>query len=158
LLPMIGVLVAIAIAVVILQEFFHRACAIEDLGIFASIRRGWQVVCQKPGEALLLGVILFGISLAAALVLIPLLFVLALSGLLLAGLPGVLVGLFTSLFSTGAAPWIAGLAIAFPLFLLIIVVPMTFASGIVEVFSSSSWTLAYREMIGLTPVQIEPAQ
>lgn len=156
LIPVILMIIILAITLVILQEFFHRASVLEGLSVFVSIRRGWQVARSRAGESLLLGVILFAIGLGAAFVLIPLMFISGLIGAGIAAVPGVVIGLVASLFTQGASAWIAGLVVAMPIFLFIVMVPMLFASGLVEVFSSSAWTLAYREVTGLdsSPVAI----
>jgi hypothetical protein len=39
-----------------------------------------------------------------------------------------------------------GVLVGLPIFLLILLVPAAFLSGIVETFKSSSWTLLYREI------------
>jgi hypothetical protein len=76
-----------------------------------------------------------------------LLFVIA--GVVAGGVPAVLVGGLLS--TTLAEPfyWIVGIFAGLPLFLLVMLVPMLFLGGLVEVFKSSTWTLAYRELCEL---------
>jgi hypothetical protein len=46
----------------------------------------------------------------------------------------------------GAAPWMLGAAVGIPIFLLVVGLPTLFLGGLAEVFKSSVWTLAYREL------------
>jgi len=83
-----------------------------------------------------------GIRFAFTIALIPVFFVL----LALAGLLGGALGyaVYTLADSVG---WAIGVAL--PIFLLVLVVPLTFISGLYETFKSSAWTLAYREVAQL---------
>jgi len=137
------------IGLVILVQFFHRAAVLEGRGVFEALSRGWQVARQRLGETLLMGVILFAIGLAVGLILLPLFFLLLVAGGLFAGLPALLLGLFTSLFAGGPLPWLIGLLVAAPIFFLLVIVPALFVSGLVQVYTSSAWTLAYRDLLAL---------
>ena len=148
---MLGILVLIIIigeiiALMILTQFFHRAVVLEGLGVFESLRRGWQMARMRLSETLLLAVTLFAIDLGFSLILSPVHFLLLAAGGVLAGLPGLLIGLLTSLFAQGIAPWIAGIIVAAPILFIVIIVPILFTSGLFQVFSSSAWTLAYRDL------------
>jgi tetrahydromethanopterin S-methyltransferase subunit D len=78
-------------------------------------------------------------------VIIPAVLLLVAMGAVLGGLPGLLVGWVTSQFVQGAAPWITGIATGLPIFLVVVIIPAAFLGGLVEVFKSSAWTLAFRE-------------
>ena len=145
--PVIMIIIAGLIALLLLKEFFHRASAIEDHGVIAAMRRGWQVARMRIGDTLLMGLVLFSISLVVALVMLPLFLLVAGIGALAAGVPGLIAALISALFTGGVVPWIVGVVVGVPIFILIVTIPMLFASGLVQVFSSSAWTLAYRELI-----------
>lgn len=74
LIGVIGALACIAapIAMVLglLQTFANRACMFDDLGVFASYRRGWDVLVGNIGPALVLFLIQIGINIAIGLVMI----------------------------------------------------------------------------------------
>ena len=42
----------------VLKRFFRQACALECLGVIASIRRGWAVVRYKPADVLVMWLIM----------------------------------------------------------------------------------------------------
>jgi hypothetical protein len=109
-------------------------------------------VRTRPLDVLLMGLILFGLGLLVVILLIPVGLVFIIAGAVFGGAPGLIAGLITSAFAEGAAPWIVGILIGLPLFLAVVVLPLTFLGGLVEVFYSSTWTLTYREMIALESV------
>jgi len=88
---------------------------------------------------------LIGLGLLFAIVIVPLVFVLMAAGLAAGGLPGLVVGLISSLFLSGDGPWIVGLVVGLPIFLIVLALPLLFVSGLVQVFTSGVWTLTYRE-------------
>jgi hypothetical protein len=63
-----------------------------------------------------------------------------------------LVGLF-SLFLNGYLPWVVGGVFVLPLFAVIAFSPLVLLTAWQQVFSSTVWTLTYREIKAL-PVQI----
>lgn len=158
-LALLFILVFIVVVIVIslLVQFMRRAAILEDRGVVEAIRRGYRIVRQRPGDAIIMGVILFAIGLAWIFVMFPLVLILVILGLLLGGLPGVLIGGLASLFLEGAAPWIIGAVIGFPIFLLVIIVPTSFLNGLYRTYITTAWTLTYREMVALETGQIEKA-
>lgn len=146
-LPVILIIILGAVALVVLKEFFHRASAIEGLGVFAALRRGWQMASRRIGDTLLMGVALFCIGLAITLVMLPVVALLLMVGLVAGGIPGALAALVSALFTGGAVPWMIGAAIGLPIFVFVLSIPLVFVSGLAQVFTSSAWTLAYRELI-----------
>jgi hypothetical protein len=154
-LGMIVIFLAILAAIVVslLLQFIRRACVLEGLGVIESIRQGYVVFRKRLGDGIVMGILLFAAGLLFVIVLIPLAILLILAGIVLGGLPGLLVGWIASLVAEGSAPWIAGAIIAVPVFLLVVVAPLAFLGGLFEVFKSSAWTLTYREMMALEAVQ-----
>lgn len=148
-LVVIFIIVLYTSALSILSQFFHRAAALENLGVFDSIRRGWQVFRARLGDAIIMGLILFALSLAYAVVAIPIFIILLLIAGLVGGVPGLLAGLLVSLFAEGALPIVVGLVVALPIFILLVSLPLLFINGLVHVFASTTWTLTYREMVAL---------
>jgi hypothetical protein len=51
-----------------------------------------------------------------------------------------------------------GAVFGLPLFLAVTFAPITFLSGLVEVFKSSFWTLSYREFRPLESTILQPAE
>jgi hypothetical protein len=141
--------VLVVIALSLLLQFVHRAVVLEDLGVMDALRRGWAVLRGRLSDGMVMGVILFALELAWIVVMIPIFLLLSLAGVVLGGLPGLLVGGIASAFLQGPWPWILGGVIAFPIFLVVVFVPLLFLGGLAEVFKSSTWTLTYREMIAL---------
>ncbi len=141
--------IAVGIVLSLLLQFFRRAVVLENLGVMEGMRRGLQLVRQRLGDVIVMGLILFGLGLAWVIVMIPLVLVLLIAALVLGGLPALLVGVIVSLFAEGPLPWIIAAIVGAPIFFLVIGVPLLFLSGLAETFQSSAWTLTYRELLAL---------
>jgi len=90
---------------------------------------------------------------------VPFLLLLIPLGVALGGFPAALVAGFTALFMDGATPWIMGLMAGLPLFIVVMISPILFVSGLVEIYLSSIWTLAYRDLKAMElPVQVLESQ
>lgn len=144
----------------LLFKFIHRAIALENLGVQDSIRRGWKIVRGRLADVIIMGLILFGIGLVFAILMIPVaLFLVAVAGVS-GGLPALLAGGLTNIFAHGVTPKIVAAAVGIPIFLTVLAIPLTFISGLVEAFTSSTWTLVYREVVALETIkpQAEPSE
>ncbi len=58
----------IALVLGLLRTFANRACMLEDLGVFAAYARGWEVLINNLGSAVVLFLIQIGLGIAIALV------------------------------------------------------------------------------------------
>ena len=153
------VLLAIVVGVVVslLKRFFFRACVLENLGVIEAIKRGFGVVRDnlKDVAVMWLIMLLVGIGLALGTIIVGLL--LMLLGVVLAGVPAFLAGWLSSLAFQGPVPWIVGAVVGVPIFFLVMVIPMLFLAGLIEVFKSSVWTLTYRETRATEGTELEPS-
>ena len=145
--------IAAGFAVTLILIFAHRACALENLGVRASLRRGYEIVRSRLKDVILMGVMLFGIGLGWIIVSFIAILVVVLAAALMAGLPALLVGFIVGLFTSGAAPWIAAGIIGIPIFLAVVIVCGGLIGGWQQVFNSSAWTLTYREVLVLKQVK-----
>jgi hypothetical protein len=75
---LVCIVAPIALLLGLLRTFAERACMLEDLGVFASYKRGWQVLSSNIGPVVILFLIQIGITIALGL---------------LGALPGVLMAL-----------------------------------------------------------------
>lgn len=137
----------------LLLPLARRACAVEGLGVTASIRRAARMARLSLGRVASIWLTAIGVRLAWAVVLIaivillsPVLLLALAAGGVAGGLVAVTVGGVLSLFWEGLAPWIAGIIVGVPILLLALVAPLAFVRGMVEVFLAGMWTLAYRDL------------
>lgn len=144
----------------LLRQVFWRACAVGELGVWASIGKGFGTLRHNFIEMLVIWLIWLATGLAWTLALIPLVIILSpllvltvLAGTGLAVIPGLLVAAVSSLFFSGITPWIMGALAAVPIFLVAVFAPITLLSGFVRLFQSNLWTLAYRQLPVLQPVE-----
>jgi len=160
----VGLAIVAGTLLSVLKRFFRQACALESLGVIASIRRGWAVVRRKPVDVLVMWLIMLGIALGwglvialSFLVLFPLLLVFIVLGGVAGALPAYLVFLLTSLVTEGALPVLLAVVVGLPIFLLVMLAPWWCLGGLMEVFKSSAWTLTYRELRAVEDAQPEQA-
>jgi hypothetical protein len=143
----------------LLSQFFKRMAALENTGVGESFRRGWQMVKRDWKSAALMWLVMLGLGIAYALgsiilffLLIPVFVILALPGLIVAAIPALAAYGLTSLFASGPWTWIIAALVGLPVLFLILGSPLLLISGWVEIFSSTAWTLTFREMKALETV------
>jgi hypothetical protein len=134
----------------------RRACALEEQGLWASIRQGIGMTKHHLKEVGVLWLVWMGIrllwvpvSVLVLILLVPLLLVTMFLGIAVAGLPAALAGAITALFIDGATPWIMGALVGIPIFIVVMILPMLFVSGLVEIYKSCIWTLTYRDLMAM---------
>jgi hypothetical protein len=144
------------LAVSLLRNFIWRASVLEETGVFASIRNGFRLAWKNWKSAGLMWLVMVGLGiLYSAIFFIGLILVLPLfaislvGGTVIGGLPALLVAAISSLFLNGYWPWIIGVIVGLPLFLLVLFLPALGIGSFEKVFTSSVWTLAYRELKAL---------
>ena len=147
------VFIVVIAAASLLIHFFRRACALEEVGVIESIRRGYALVRRHLKDVAIMWLIMVGLSFAWAVLMIPVVLMLLLLGIVLGGGPALLVGGLASLVSGGALPWVLAAAVGLPIFILVITAPMLFLGGLWQVYTSSVWTLTYRELHAQEAVQ-----
>jgi hypothetical protein len=161
----IGIVLAIVAGTLlsVLKRFFRQACALESLGVMASIRRGWAVVRRKPADVLVMWLIMLGITFGwglliglSFLVLFPVLIVFIILGGVAGALPAYLVFLLSSLAFEGVLPVLLAVLVGLPIFFLVMLAPWWCLGGLKEVFQSSAWTLTYRELRAIEDAQPAP--
>lgn len=169
-ISMVGVLFTGICAVVILsiilgllRNFFWRFAVLEDAGVGESLRRGFAMVRENWKSVGLMWLVMIGLGIAwaivsilAAIVTIPVVLLTAGVAVLVAAIPGLLLyGLF-SLFLSGPLTWIAAGLFVLPLFFIIAFSPWILLGSWQMVFTSTVWTLTYREIKALPPTLIAP--
>ena len=142
-----------ALVLSLLRQFFIRKAALEEASIGESFRAGWDMFKRNWKSAGLMWLIMLGIGIGVGIaglivffLLIPAYIVLAIPAAIVALIPGLAVFGITSIFASGPLAWILGLLAALPFFFLIVFAPLTLVSGWYKIYSSSVWTLTYREI------------
>jgi len=159
---------AISAVLSLVLQTIRRACVLEKQSLLASIRLGIMLTKHHLKDVTPLWLVWMGLRLIWVFLIVPvmLLFIpfLLLTiplGALLGGGPAALVAGMTALFMDGATPWIMGALVGLPIFIVVMISPILFVSGLVEIYKSSMWTIAYRDLKALElPVQVpvSPAQ
>ncbi|WKZ34211.1 MAG: hypothetical protein QY332_11380 [Anaerolineales bacterium] len=172
-IAMIGVVFLLVFAVAILsillrllRNFFWRVCVLEGVGVQEALLRGWMLVRENWKNVGLMWLVMIGLGIAWAvasillmIVTIPVVIVTLIIAVLIAAIPALLlVGLF-SLFLGNVLAWVLGIVFTLPLFFTIAFSPWLLFSSWQAVFTSTVWTLTYREIKAL-PAELtvdEPA-
>jgi hypothetical protein len=153
---LIFVVAIISIFLRLLRHFFWRACALENLGVRESLSRGFQMARENWKNVGIMWLVMIGlgivwavVSIIAIVLAIPVVLVTAVIGVLVAVIPILLAGGLTSIFLNGWLPWVVGVVFALPLFFTIAFSPWLLLGSWQTVFTSTVWTLVYRELKAL---------
>ncbi|MGE5644023.1 MAG: hypothetical protein ACM3Y8_13515 [Byssovorax cruenta] len=152
------ILAAVILSIILhlLRHFFWRVCVLEGAGVRESLRRGFAFVRENWRNVGLMWLVMIGLGIVWAvasiilfLVTIPVVLVTAILALLVIAVPFLLlVGAF-SLFLGGPLPWIAAGLFVLPLFFMIAFSPWVLFGSWQSVYTSTVWTLTYREIKAL---------
>ena len=138
--------IILAVALNVLLHFVRRASVLGDLGVVEAYKEGFRLLRENLGSIFLMWLIMLGVGIGAALIMIPIVLLsLVVSGVF-SGILFLIVRGIAGLFLSGAAMWIVSGGVAVPTFILLLTVPLAFAGGLVKVYKSTVWTLAYREI------------
>jgi hypothetical protein len=159
----IFVVVILSIVLNLLRNFFWRVSVLEDTGVRESLQRGFALVLENWKNVGLMWLVMIGLgivytvaSIILIIVTIPLVIVTAVIALLVVAVPFLLfVGIFST-FLTGWLPWIAGGLFVAPLFFPLAFSPWVLLGSWQSVYTSTVWTLTYREIKALPSLTPEP--
>ena len=140
----------------LLKSFFRRACVLDRNYGMNAIRKGFAVVRNNLIDVLLMWLIIVGINIGFGIAIIPIVILMVIVALILAGMFGLTAGGITSIFASGTMPIVVGAIVGSPVFFLVLITPLAFLRGLKETYTSTSWTLTYRELEDLA--MIEPNQ
>lgn len=131
LLPLICLFIPVGFAVGIIIEQANRAIVLEDLGIFDGLKRSWEISRANIVPLIVMGLILFGITLVGGIVI---------------ALP-IFIVVFPTIFAfaLGEGQSFSPLYIALACICLYAPVSLVL-NGILTTFTQSAWTLTYMRL------------
>ncbi len=148
--------VVLTIILYLLRNFFWRISVLEGTGVRESLRRGWTFALENWKNVGLMWLVMIGVGIVWAVasvilfvITIPVVIVTAVIALLVSALPFLLLAGLFSTFLSGALPWIAAGLFMAPLFFTLAFSPWVLLGGWKQIFSSTVWTLTYREIKAL---------
>ena len=159
----IFVIAIVSILLRLLRNFFWRICVLEDASVSESLQRGFAMVRENWKNVGLMWLVMIGLgivwaiaSIILVIVTIPVILVTALFAVIVFAIPFLLlVGAF-SLFLGGPLPWIAAAIFILPLFFVVAFSPWVLLGSWQTVYTSTVWTLTYREIKALPAPALEP--
>lgn len=138
LLAIITIIIA-GIALSVLGEFWAREIALRDRSIGEALTSGYALVRGRLKDVGVMWLLMAGIYIGFSIVLLPVVLALMAIG----GGLGFAVGYGVYAATNAILP---AVLCGLPIFMLIVGVPLTFISGLYVTFTSSAWTLTYREV------------
>ena len=159
----IFVVVILSVVLHLLRHFFWRVSVLEGLGVSESLRRGWTFVLENWKNVGLMWLVMIGLgivwvvaSIILVIVTIPVVVVTTVIAALISALPYLVFAGIFSAFLTGCLPWIAGALFVVPLFFTIAFSPWLLLGSWQQVYTSTVWTLTYREIKALPAIMAAP--
>jgi hypothetical protein len=148
--------ILLAIALAMAREVFYRECVIDVNGVQDSIRRGFATIRANLKDLFLIWLLLLAIYIGFAVRMLPVGIVLLIIGAVVGA--GARFGLYMALQAGSqlTAIIVGGLSGVFILSL-IAGIPMLFLRGLRETYTSTAWTLTYREIPPSLP-KVEPVK
>jgi hypothetical protein len=152
-LLMLAMFVVIIFAglVTLVRVMASRACVLEGLTVIGSIRRGYAMMRSSLKDVILMGFVTVGISGFWPAVIGMATLLLLSAGLLIGALPVVVLA---NLSDPAILP---AVILGGTVFILVVVAPLVVLEGLLRVFFSSVWTLAYRQLRDLETATEETA-
>lgn len=127
-LPLICLLIPVGFAVGIIIEQANRAIVLEDLSLFDGLKRGWEIAKSNIGPLIVMGLILFGITLLLGIVI---------------ALP-VFIVVFPTIFAFAIGEGRSFTPLYIALAFICLYAPVSLVlNGILTTFTQSAWTLTY---------------
>ena len=146
-----------------LRHFFWRIAVLEDASVGESLQRGFAMIRENWKSVGLMWLVMIGLGIVYAvgsiiliIVTIPVVIVTAVIALLVVALPFLLFAGIFSTFLSGVLPWIAGALFVAPLFFTLAFSPWLLLGSWRSVYTSTVWTLTYREIKALPAIVAEP--
>jgi hypothetical protein len=147
----IFLVVIVAFALSIIMEPVRRVCVLQGLGVFDSIRNGWQLVRNRFKDVFIMWLLTVGVQIGFFIVMIPVALLSFGVSVLLGGGTGLLAYVLMNAATTAAQAWIPSVVLGGLIFLLVVSIPFLFLGGLKETYLSSTWTLTYRELVQVKP-------
>jgi hypothetical protein len=149
-------LIIVVTLIKLVQHFMWRTSVLENTGVRESFRQGFAMVKENWKSVGIMWLSMIGVnivwmiaSFVAFFIMIPVVIVTSIAGVLVAIIPTLFLVAIFSTFLNGALPWIVGAVFMLPLFGIIAFSPWALFSAWQRVYSSSVWTLTYREIKSL---------
>lgn len=126
-----------------------RVAVLEGKGVIASVYRGFSLLRHNLRALLPLALVGLGVNLTYPTLIAVLAVPLFAMGLLIGGLPGLVLGGVASLSGAGETALVLGITVAALILMIVIAAPLAFVDGLREIFLSSIWTQAFRRLLQL---------
>ena len=132
-------LIVAGLTLSLVMPYIQRRVVLGQQGVVASFRQGLRLVRASLRDTGLMWLLLAGIGFVWGILKIPVIIVLVVVAVVLGGVPAALIYL-------ASQSWVAAVVVGLPLFLIVLLPTASFIEGLFQVYHSSVWTLAYRQV------------
>jgi hypothetical protein len=147
------VVLVVSLALGLVINLIRRTCVLGGSGVIDSIRQGLRLVSTNFKDVFVMWLILVGIHIAYGIVMIPVLLLLLGIGLLLGGGAGVATYFGLQAMTSQVAAIATAVILGLFLFFTTMGLPLNFFEGLRLTYFSTAWTLTYRELVRVKPVE-----
>ncbi len=133
-------IIAAVLVVSLVMPYIRRRIVLGGQGVRDAIRQAVKLVRASLADTGLMWLWLLGIGIVWGLVMVPVALAVVVVAVLVGGLPAALVYALSHSVVTA-------IVVGLPLFLIVLVPVLTLVQGVYQVYTSSAWTLAYRETV-----------
>ena len=160
---MIFAVVIVSIVLRLLRNFFWRISVLEGAGVRESLRRGFELVREHWKNVGLMWLVMIGLGIVWAIasillfiITLPVVVITAILAAMIVAVPFMLVLGAFSLVLSGPLTWVAAGLFVLPLFFTLAFSPWLLLGSWQAVYTSTVWTLTYRELKALPATASEP--
>jgi len=132
-------LVALGLLLTLVMPYIRRRVVLAGQGVRAAVREGVSLARRSLADTGLMWLILGGLRIVWSIVMIPVFIVVVLVALVVGGAPAGVLYLLTH-------AWLAPAIVGGTLFVVVFVAGLSMVAGMFEAYTSTAWTLAYREV------------
>ena len=138
-LPAILFIIVAVLILSLVMPYVQRRVVLAGQGVGAAVRQGLGLVRGTLRDTGLMWLLLVAIGFLWGIVKIPAFILVLIAAALVGGIPAGLVYL-------ASHSAITAVIVGVPLFLLVLIPTLAFVEGLFQVYNSSAWTLAYRQV------------
>jgi hypothetical protein len=162
---MIFAVVIVSVVLHLLRNFFWRISILEGAGVRESLRSGFELVREHWKNVGLMWLVMIGLGIVWAIasillfiITLPVVVVTAILAAVIVAVPFMLVLGAFSLVLSSPLTWVAAGLFVLPLFFTLAFSPWLLLGSWQAVYTSTVWTLTYRELRALPAPASEPIQ
>ena len=144
------VIIIAALFIRVWLQYAHISSVVQEQGVFDSLRAAWKIMRTFWKDTVLVWLINFGVRIAVMIVSVPIILLILAIVVVISGAVGFL------WYSAAAAVSVGMILTVLLLFILLMVIPVSFVQGFSQIYFLNVWILVYRETQAKQQLKSEP--